>query len=126
MLPEQSAGNSDAANEILKSRIAPEGVESGIHPDPWHSSRSLEVSLLKRLQSLLLFTELGIGGRHDEAANITFLGHVQRLLRSRFASPLWPTCASAEAVVVITVGLFAKRIAFSAARSVSARCPNWA
>jgi len=32
------SGNSDAAHEILKPRIASEGVQSGIHPDPWYSS----------------------------------------------------------------------------------------
>lgn len=36
----------DAADKVLKSGVAPERVESGIHPDPWHSSGTLQVALL--------------------------------------------------------------------------------
>jgi hypothetical protein len=39
-------GNSDTADNILKPWIAAEWVQSGIHPDPGHSSRALKDALL--------------------------------------------------------------------------------
>jgi hypothetical protein len=59
---DSTSREADAADQILKPRVASEGIESGIHPDPWHSSRPLEIALLKRLQCLLLFAEFGICG----------------------------------------------------------------
>jgi hypothetical protein len=41
----------DAVDEILKFRIAAERVESGIHPDPRHSSGALQETLLQGIQS---------------------------------------------------------------------------
>jgi hypothetical protein len=48
-------GNSGAADEILKSWVAPQRVESGIHPDPWYSSGTLQKRLLQRLKSFFFF-----------------------------------------------------------------------
>jgi hypothetical protein len=40
-------GNPDAAFEILEPGIPAKPSQSGIHPDPGHSSRALKVGLLQ-------------------------------------------------------------------------------
>ena len=51
---ESCRGDSDAANQILKSWIAAQRIESGIHPDPWYSSGSLQERLLQRFKRLFV------------------------------------------------------------------------
>lgn len=71
--------NAGAAGQILKSGIAPQRIESGIHPDPRYSSRVLQEGLLERIEGLLFFAKLRIRSRHEEPADVAFLGHFQSL-----------------------------------------------
>jgi len=68
-----SIGKSHPTDKLLKSRIIPKRVHSGIHPDPWHSSRSLKETLLERVDSVLSFAQLGISSPHDKLADVTLL-----------------------------------------------------
>ena|SRR5215471_8210889 len=72
-------GKSDTADKVLKSRVGPQRVQSGIHPDPWHSSRALEKPLLQRFEGLLILIHLGVNSGHVEPTDITFLGLLQHL-----------------------------------------------
>ena len=54
-----SLRDADAMHQVLESGIAAQGFESGIHPDPWDSSRALQEGLLQRLQSFFVFTQFG-------------------------------------------------------------------
>ena len=69
--------DADTADKILKPGIASEGVESGIHPDPGDSSGSLKESLLHGLKSFFLFSEVRVGIRDNETADVFFLGLLQ-------------------------------------------------
>jgi len=65
--------NSDAANQILKSGIAAKRIESGIHPDPWESSRALQEGLLQRFHGFFIVTEFYVGSREEEATDVALL-----------------------------------------------------
>jgi hypothetical protein len=69
----QLVGNSHAPYKILKSRVTAKGIHSGIHPDPWHSSRTFKISCFERLKSLLFFAEVDIDASHKEPTDIAAL-----------------------------------------------------
>ena len=69
--------DTDTADQVLKPRIASQRVKSGIHPEPWHSSRPLKEPLLQGFKGFLRIAQLHIGIRDQEPADITFLGLFQ-------------------------------------------------
>ena len=79
--PSKSAmGNSDAANKILKSGVASERFESGVHPDPWYSSGALEEGLLQRLKGLFILAQFGVSGCDYKTADVVFFRLFQCLI----------------------------------------------
>src|SRR5690242_18634577 len=78
--------NAGTADQVLKSWIAAERVESGIHPDPRYSGGSLQERLLERVEGLLFLAELGIGSCNEEPANVALFCHFQSLAEKLFGS----------------------------------------
>ena len=52
--------DSDAADNFRKARVAPESIESGIHPDKRHSTGSLLEALAEPEKSFVCFSKSGI------------------------------------------------------------------
>src|SRR6516165_818693 len=45
----------DTPLQVSKARIASQGIEPGIHPDKWHSSRTIAVSFFEPGERLVFF-----------------------------------------------------------------------
>jgi hypothetical protein len=58
------------AQEVRKTRVASQPVESGIHPDEGHSIRTGEISLFKPGEGALLVTQGGVYACHVIPANV--------------------------------------------------------
>jgi hypothetical protein len=74
-------GHPHSANNLDKSRITPEGVESGIHPDIRHSKASLSDAFPEPGESIVGFSQSCIHGGHVVAADKAFPGGSQELLQ---------------------------------------------
>jgi hypothetical protein len=69
----QGQGNPDTADDARKARIAPQRVESGIHPDEDHSKGSLLDAFFEPVKSLVVLAQVRIHGSDVVAAHKLFL-----------------------------------------------------
>ena len=74
----RSTGKSDTSREILEPGFAAKPVQSGLHPDPGHSSGALLKRLLQRLKRRLRIFEIHVRRRNDESADVAILCKCQR------------------------------------------------
>ncbi len=63
----------DPAHHRLKARVFPQRVHSGIHPEPYQSSRALAEGLLQRLVGVVVFSKTQIDPGDEKAADVSFL-----------------------------------------------------